>query len=481
MANLLASLSSLSSGLRAFEQSLGASQNNVGNASTPGYARQSAIMTALQFDGEGGLVGGVASGGLKSARDRFAELAVERQTANLGQFQESAALLNALNQILDVTGDSSVPAGFNKLLQSFSAWSVAPQSATARQQVVAQAEQFANSVRFAAGQVQGMAAESESRLTEVTNQINALGQRIASINKQRTGSSASDPGLDTALYSALDELATLTNFTVLPGDNGQMTVLLGGQSPLAIGDKSFAISGVLVPPPNAASVGGVQEWVVRDANGQNITGQFSSGKMRALLDLRNKTLPGLIGGQGQTGALNEFASAVAGRINGLLTAGQVSTAVPPVAGVALFQFGSPNPAQAASSLQLNTTLPSSELAARLAAVETGPPLVANGVALALADLQNGNLAQNQINGTGFLAFFGGVAAAIGAGTQIASDWKERSTTLLAQAKAMRQDASGVSLDEEAARIVELQRGYQAISRVVSVIDQMTDSLMSMVR
>ncbi len=481
MANLLASLSSLSSGLRAFEQSLGTSQNNVGNAATPGYARQSTIMTALPFDGAGGLIGGVASGGIQSARDRFAELAVERQTSNLGQFKEAASLLNSLNQILELSGDSSVPAGFNQLLQSFSAWSVAPQSAAARQQVVAQADQFANSVRFAASQIQNMAAESEHRLGDVTNQINTLGQRIAAINSQRTGRPASDSALETDLYRTLDELSSLTNFTVLAGENGQMNVLLGGQTPLAIGGKSFAITGALAPPPDANSVGGVPEWRFLDANGQNITGQFSAGKVRALLDLRNNTLPGLIGGQGQIGSLNAFATAVAERINGLLTAGQVSTGTPPVGGVPLFSFASVNPAQAASSFRINQTLSKSELAAGLAATQTGPPTVANGVALELAGLQLSNSPLNQINGVGFLAFYGGIAADIGSGAQTASDWEDRSSSLLNQAKAMRQDASGVSLDEEAARIVELQRGYQAISRVVSVIDQMTDSLMAMIR
>jgi flagellar hook-associated protein 1 FlgK len=51
---------------------------------------------------------------------------------------------------------------------------------------------------------------------------------------------------------------------------------------------------------------------------------------------------------------------------------------------------------------------------------------------------------------------------------------------VAQAKAVRTQVSGVSLDEEAVRIMELQRGYQAISKMISVINGLTDTLINMV-
>ena len=52
--------------------------------------------------------------------------------------------------------------------------------------------------------------------------------------------------------------------------------------------------------------------------------------------------------------------------------------------------------------------------------------------------------------------------------------------LVAQAKSLQQQVSGVSLDEEAIRLVQLQSSYQAASKVVTVIDNLTQSLMNMV-
>ncbi|MCU1257715.1 MAG: flagellar hook-associated protein FlgK, partial [Bryobacterales bacterium] len=59
MSTLFASLSTSSSALAAFERALGVTQNNVSNASTPGYAQQNANFQALSFDPNGGPSGGV--------------------------------------------------------------------------------------------------------------------------------------------------------------------------------------------------------------------------------------------------------------------------------------------------------------------------------------------------------------------------------------------------------------------------------------
>jgi flagellar hook-associated protein FlgK len=62
VSNLLASLRSTANALSVFERQLITSQNNVSNASTPGYARQSLTLQAKPFDPNGGIPGGVKAG-----------------------------------------------------------------------------------------------------------------------------------------------------------------------------------------------------------------------------------------------------------------------------------------------------------------------------------------------------------------------------------------------------------------------------------
>ncbi|MEJ7607202.1 MAG: flagellar basal body rod C-terminal domain-containing protein [Bryobacteraceae bacterium] len=45
--------------------------------------------------------------------------------------------------------------------------------------------------------------------------------------------------------------------------------------------------------------------------------------------------------------------------------------------------------------------------------------------------------------------------------------------MVAQARSLRSEASGVSLDEEAVKLIEFQRAYQASARMVSILDEMT--------
>ena len=77
MGNLLASLVSAASSMRTLERSLAAVQNNVTNASTPGYARQTQLLKAERFNPGAGLPGGVSAGELISARSSYSERAVD--------------------------------------------------------------------------------------------------------------------------------------------------------------------------------------------------------------------------------------------------------------------------------------------------------------------------------------------------------------------------------------------------------------------
>jgi flagellar hook-associated protein 1 FlgK len=51
--------------------------------------------------------------------------------------------------------------------------------------------------------------------------------------------------------------------------------------------------------------------------------------------------------------------------------------------------------------------------------------------------------------------------------------------LVNQAQAQRNSVSGVSLDAEAAKLLQFQQSYEAVAKVVSTLNSLTDSLMAM--
>jgi flagellar hook-associated protein FlgK len=54
------------------------------------------------------------------------------------------------------------------------------------------------------------------------------------------------------------------------------------------------------------------------------------------------------------------------------------------------------------------------------------------------------------------------------------------STLLTQAQAVQTQISGVSLDAEAVQVLQLQQGYSAVGKMVSVVDSLAGTLISMV-
>src|SRR5581483_4147837 len=111
-------------------------QNNVANASTPGFAKQSLQLVAVQMDLLAASSGGVTTGQLQSARNEFAEQSVRRQSTLFGREQQLATNLTSLESAFDVTGRTGIPAALNAFFQSVSAWGQSPDSLPARQIVI---------------------------------------------------------------------------------------------------------------------------------------------------------------------------------------------------------------------------------------------------------------------------------------------------------------------------------------------------------
>jgi flagellar hook-associated protein FlgK len=102
------------------------------------------------------------------------------------------------------------------------------------------------------------------------------------------------------------------------------------------------------------------------------------------------------------------------------------------------------------------------------------------IALDLAQLANPSNAADEINGQSFTAFFGSIGTSVGAQLSAAQSNQSTQKDVVTQAQLMRQQISGVDLNEEATRVLELQSSYQAASKMITVIDNMTQSVLAMI-
>lgn len=474
MGGIFSSLSSSLDALRSFQNALEVSQNNVSNSSTPGYARQVATFDALPFDPSGGLAGGVGSGTTQSTDNEYADQAVRTAYSAQGYYSSQSSALSSIQSLFDVSGQTGVIGALNNLYQSFSAWGATPGSTTAQQNVLTNAQAVAQSFQSAAATLSQTTSQLNQQISSTVQQVNTLASAIQQDNVQIQQSSTPDAGVEANLESSLESLSQLVDITVTRASDGTATVLLGqGQSPLVIGTQQYSLSASFAGTSSGGNPNAVANAQILDSNGDDVTGQFSQGSLGGLLYVRNTVLPSLQGNSSQQGALNQLAQQVADSVNQVLTSATTLSGQP---GGPLFDYSATSPVETAQTLTVDPNI----TAATLAPTDPGPPPVQNGAALTLSGLGNSTDPTNQIDGQSTLQFLSGLATQAGQQASDAQTGQTLQSTLLTQAQAAQTQISGVSLDTEAVQVLQLQQGYSAVGKMVSVVDSLAGTLISMV-
>jgi len=476
MSNLISTLLTAGGSLDAFGQALDVVQNNVANASTPGYAKQTQSLDPMQFDPAQGFTGGVYAGRVVSSRDEYAEQAVQQQTTLLGQAQQDVNSLTAIQSQFDVTGNSGISSAFNALFSAFSTWGQTPTSTVAQQNVIEQATAVANAFQQTANGMKTVAQNTGLQLQSTVSDINHLATQLASFNQKVLNGDRNDAALDALVHNTLDQLSNDGSIGITQQSNGTWTVLLNGQTPLVMGNQAFLLStGNAAPNPDSFNANGPPHLSVLASDGADITADTTSGELGSLLNLANVVLPEYVGDASQTGSLNTLAQSFASHVNTLLANGYQSSGPPPVPGVQLFAYDTVNRTNVAQSLQVNPNITPDQLAA----ISAGPPQISNGVALALSQLADPTSSDDQIGGLSYTQYYAGMASSAGTQLNDANDRLQSQQSAVAQAQNVRQQISGVSLDEEATILIQFQQAYEASSKLITVLDELTQATLNM--
>ena len=181
-------------------------------------------------------------------------------------------------------------------------------------------------------------------------------------------------------------------------------------------------------------------------------------------------LPGLQGnGDQETGALNQLAQQVADQVNQILTSATTPGGQP---GTPLFTYDATSPADVASTLTVDPNLTAAGWLRRMR-----HPAMARLWLYPTWALHGPRRRDWRTDVARVLEFDGYAGGA--AGLQRANG-QTQSGQSLAQAQAFQTQISGVSLDAEAMNVMELQQGYEAAGKMVSVIDSLAQTLLNMI-
>jgi flagellar hook-associated protein 1 len=420
-------LSTSVSGLLAFEQALDVTSNNIANAQTPGYTRESALMetapplviSALSpTTGEGARLGtGVGVESITRIRDAYLDGQYRSESSTLGEASTTAEVLGQAQTALDEPSTASVSSQMSAFWTAWSELANAPNSAAAREGVVTAGKNLAATLKQLSGQIETISGEASARyesLTGADGEVQSDAEQIAALNGQiemALGAGQQPNELLDRRDQLIDNLSKLANVSVTENEDGTDTIKFGGAAePL--------VQGGTVDWPQALSTS-------------------SGGQLGALLSLTSAT--GTLAGY--RAALDEVAGALAESVNAQ-------------------QPGTP--------FFSGTTAGTIEVNATAAQVQTGPAGEpgANDLAVAIANLRSGTADQH------WSAF----VTKVGSDVRSAEQTEAGAQAMVTAVEERRQSVSGVSTDEEMTQLVTFQRGYEASARVLTAMDQMLETL-----
>jgi flagellar hook-associated protein 1 FlgK len=440
-----------SQALDADQGALDATSNNIANQNTPGYSREIPVLTEADPTIEGNVTygNGVDLQQIQSVRDQILQLQIGDQNQQQGSAQ---AQYNAMQQVQSLFSNPAqgIGADFTAFFNSISQLSTDPANMADRQAVLTSAQNLAGDFHSTEQNLDSIQSGLNQTVGQTVTQINNLTQQIAKLNVQvgQMQKLGQDPGtLGDQETELIQQLSQLTNVNQIQTENG-LTLTTGNGTPLVVAGESFALQTTSGP-------GGVTDIT---SQGQDITSSLQGGQLGGTLQSRDTAIPGILN------QLDNLASQFASTFNAAQAKGYDLNGNP---GQAFFSDTSG--AGAASNLTVAISDPS------LIAASSDGTAGSNGNVANLLAVQNQALS----GGDTPINTYAGLVSLTGNLTAQAQAEAAASTSSLNQLNDQLGAVSGVNLDEETTNLMNYQRAYEAAARVVTTVDELTQSVLDM--
>src|SRR3954451_9947954 len=183
-------------GLMAQQRMLDTTGHNIANASTVGYSRQEALLSAslaqqVQVSGAGNMTGahlgsGVDVQGFRRVRDNFLDAQYRAQNTNLSDFKARAEGLDSAELSLNEPSDTGINAQLSKFWQSWSDLAKAPDDQAAKQALVQQAGALTDSIHSVRSQMVAAQDAAIGQYNEIAGpggDVQKIATELAGLNK----------------------------------------------------------------------------------------------------------------------------------------------------------------------------------------------------------------------------------------------------------------------------------------------------------
>lgn len=432
--------------LMAHQRRMATHQNNVANASTPGYRRERVNLETL-----GSYTGvplqGVRAGHAQSVSAPLLDRVVPEKRGEYALHQQVRTTAEIAESLLAEDGLSDK---LGALFSSARALEVDGKSSARREDFLARASSLTETIQSRHETLSFQRELGVQDARHKVDELNGVLQELEEIEAQ-VMLSPNAPELVDARDQLVNRVADLTGARVVPSSSGRVSLVTGSGTALFEGGRAREVSMESTPQGMSFSLGA------------NRPLSKMSGELGGLQRADEEVF------QASLSRLNDFTSTLASEINALHTQG---VALDDSTGSPLFTF---DPLDPASTIVVDASILSDP--GKLAIAENTASLPGGAkIASLIADLETASITPGGETAHDMLRLD---AASLG---DVVSSSRQRENTALAalsQAESMQASVSGVSLEEEMMALTQAQRSYEASVKLIQTADELMQTILSL--
>lgn len=443
--------------MQAEEAALDTTSNNIANANTPGYSRQTVSFEAaapIEYGGQ--LFGnGVEIGQITSQRNSALQTMLDQQTSQQGQYSAYLTTMQQVQTLFNETSGDGLQTSITNFFNSLQQLSTNPSDTNLRQAVLTAASDMAQNFNSASESLTSLQQNLNTTVTQSVSQVNSLTSQIAALNQQIGGAVASGQNAGTLVdqrTQLVNQLSGIIDVSEIAANNGSLTLTTGNGTALVVGNQSYQLTSQANPATGFQDV---------FAQGSDITSQISSGSLGGAIQARDTAIPSALS------TLDSIASNLETSFNSVNEAGTDLNGNP---GSEFFDPPPTNGQGAAATMTVALTDPS-QIAAGLDGTTGDNSNITN-----MLNIQN----QDIVNGQTPLGAYSNLIFQVGNDVSSVTSQQTGVQATIQQLQDQIASVSGVSINEESTNLVQYEQAYQAAAQVASIIASLTSTTISMV-
>lgn len=425
---------------------------NISNVNTRGYSRERLDVNPVLPEILSGFSMGSAINGdtLRRIREDFVDRQFWSQTSLQSQYETEDSLLRQIEGVLPASNDSGLATMLEDFWEAWNSLANDPESTVARTIVRDRAQTLALSFNRVNREFLAFQSTISDEINARVSEINDLAAQIAELNKINPGNNLDLEDQRDRLVDRLSELANVD----IRRDGNSVSVYISGLM-IVSGKTAYEID-----VEETETEEGISQ-ITAIIGGTDREISVTSGEMGALLSVHNYDIPDLLD------RLDTLAIDLVQEVNTLHRSGYNLDGT---TGLDFFAATT----EGAGSIAVNGSIAAN---VELIATSDAPGESGNGnVAKAVADLADAEVIGNQTIGE----YYRSLVSTLGNRIQETDFLMTNQTKIVDHLDMQRQSISGVSMEEEMTRMVQLEQAFTAASRLVATADELTRTLLQMI-